>query len=107
VADPTAAGGLDDLIHAKLRLGIMALLASVENAEFAYLRDELRTTDGNLGAHLRKLEDAGFVAATKRFEGRTPVSRYRLTASGHQAFETYLDQLARVLGIDADALKPA
>jgi DNA-binding transcriptional ArsR family regulator len=96
---------LDDRIHAKLRLAIMALLAGVEAAEFTHLRDELGATDGNLGSHLRKLGDAGFIAVSKAFEGRTPVTRYRLTEEGRRAFEAYLGQLARVLGIDAEALK--
>jgi DNA-binding transcriptional ArsR family regulator len=96
---------LDDRIHARLRLAIMALLAGVDTAEFTHLRDELGATDGNLGSHLRKLEDAGFIAVSKAFEGRTPVTRYRLTDEGRRAFEAYLDQLARVLGVDAEVLK--
>lgn len=96
---------LDDRIHARLRLAIMALLAGVEAAEFTWLRDELGATDGNLGSHLRKLEDAGFVAMSKAFEGRTPVTRYRITDEGRRAFQAYLDQLARVLGVDSEVLK--
>jgi DNA-binding transcriptional ArsR family regulator len=97
--------GLDDRIHAKLRLAIMALLAGVETAEFTFLRDELGATDGNLGSHLRKLEEAGFIAVSKTFEGRMPVTRYSLTDDGRRAFGEYLDRLARVLGIDAEVLK--
>jgi DNA-binding transcriptional ArsR family regulator len=96
---------LDDRIHARLRLAVMALLAGVEEAEFTYLRERLGATDGNLGAHLRKLEDAGFVSVRKEFRERMPVTRYRLTHGGREAFQAYLDDLARVLGVEPEALR--
>jgi DNA-binding MarR family transcriptional regulator len=77
----------------------MAVLASVERAEFTFLRDQVKATDGNLGAHLRKLEDAGYVTATKRFADRKPVTDYRLTPAGRAAFEAYVQQLATLTGI--------
>ena len=90
---------LDDLIHSRLRLAVMAVLASVERAEFTFLRDQVKATDGNLGAHLRKLEDAGYVTATKRFADRKPVTDYRITPSGRAAFEAYVQHLATLTGI--------
>ena len=90
---------LDDLIHSRLRLAAMAVLASVERAEFTFLRDQVKATDGNLGAHLRKLEDAGYVTATKRFADRKPVTDYRITPSGRAAFEAYVQHLATLTGI--------
>ena len=90
---------LDDLIHSRLRLAAMAVLASVERAEFTFLRDQVKATDGNLGAHLRKLEDAGYVTATKRFADRKPVTDYRITPSGRAAFEAYVQHLATLTGL--------
>lgn len=90
---------LDDLIHSRLRLAVMAVLATVERAEFAFLRDQVNATDGNLGAHLRKLEDAGYLTATKRFAERKPVTDYRITAAGRSAFEAYIKHLAILTGL--------
>ena len=104
--DPSLAGGLDDRIHAKLRLGLMALLAGVEEAEFTHLRDRLGATDGNLGAHLRTLQEAGYVAFRKEGEGRTAITRYRLTPEGRTAFRAYVDQLAAVLGLEGRGPDP-
>ncbi|HEU0014839.1 MAG TPA: transcriptional regulator [Longimicrobium sp.] len=98
--DPGLAGGLDDRIHAKLRLGVMAILAGVDEAEFTHLRDRLGATDGNLGSHLRKLEAAGFIAVRKQVEGRVLVTRYHLTPQGRAAFREYVDQLATLLGLE-------
>lgn len=77
---------LDDVIHSRIRLAIMAILAAVEDADFTYLRDKTGATDGNLGAHLRKLEDAGYVSVKKLFVDRKPVSRYGLTPGGRRAW---------------------
>lgn len=90
---------LDDLIHSRIRLAVMAVLASVERAEFSFLRDQVKATDGNLGAHLRKLEDAGYVSADKRFVDRKPVTDYRLTAQGRAAFDAYVAHLASLTGL--------
>jgi DNA-binding transcriptional ArsR family regulator len=90
---------LDDLIHSRIRLAVMAVLASVERAEFTFLRDKVKATDGNLGAHLRKLEEAGYVSAHKRFVARKPVSDYALTRDGRRAFEAYVQQLATLTGL--------
>lgn len=101
--EPSLAGQLDERIHARLRLGVMALLAGVEEAEFTHIRDKLGATDGNLGSHLRKLEDAGLVVVRKEVEGRGLVTRYRLTPEGRDAFRTYVDQLSALLGLEGRA----
>lgn len=88
---------LDAVIHSRIRLAVMATLASVEQAEFTFLRERTGATDGNLGTHLRKLEDAGYVAVKKTFERRKPVSRYALTARGRAAFREYLKRLEGLL----------
>ncbi len=96
---------LDPLIHSRIRLSILAILASVEDAEFTYLRDQVKTTDGNLGAHLRKLEDAGYVRVSKSFVGRRPITRYQTTGLGRGAFRDYvsrLEWLLHSLPVDAD-----
>lgn len=84
---------LNELIHSRIRLSIMAVLSTVNRAEFAYLREAVNTTDGNLGAHLAKLEEAGYVSVEKRFVDRKPVSYYRITAAGRKAFDRYLTAL--------------
>jgi DNA-binding MarR family transcriptional regulator len=84
---------IDDLIHSRIRLAVIAVLASVETAEFTFLRDKVNATDGNLGSHLRKLEEAGYVAVSKRFAERKPVTDYALTAAGRAAFREYLRRL--------------
>lgn len=89
----------DPLIHSRIRLAVLAILVSVEDAEFIYLREQVKATDGNLGAHLRKLEDAEYLQVTKRFADRKPVSRYRITRAGREAFRRYVDNLEQLLGM--------
>ena len=89
---------IDDVIHGRVRLGIMAFLSGVEMAQFNELKVKLQVTDGNLSVHLRKLEDAGFVAASKRFEGRKPLTEIRMTPQGRAAFIAYLDAMADLVG---------
>ena len=84
---------IDEIIHGRVRLGIMAVLAGADRADFNTLKARLRTTDGNLSVHLRKLEDAGFVAVTKRFEGRKPLTEASMTPAGRKAFVAYLDAM--------------
>jgi DNA-binding MarR family transcriptional regulator len=88
---------LDDVIHSRIRLATMAILAAVEDAEFTFLRGRVQATDGNLGTHLRKLEDAGYIEVHKTFVDRKPVSRYRLTSLGRRAFKEYVARLDRLL----------
>lgn len=87
-------GRIDDIIHGRVRLGIMAVLAGVDSADFNTLKARLQTTDGNLSVHLRKLEDAGFVAVEKSFQGRKPLTQARMTDAGRKAFLSYLDAMA-------------
>ena len=89
---------LDPLVHSRIRLSVLAILVSVEDAEFTYLREQVKATDGNLGAHLRKLEDAGYLRVTKGFVDRKPVTRYRITPEGARAFRRYVDHLESLLG---------
>jgi DNA-binding HxlR family transcriptional regulator len=84
---------LDRLIHERLRLGIVSALATNESLSFNDLKRILKTTDGNLSVHARKLEDAAYVSCTKYFEGRVPRTQYRLTTSGRRALAHYLDQM--------------
>lgn len=88
---------LDAVIHSRIRLAVMSILAGVEDAEFTYLRDRTGATDGNLGAHLRKLEEAGYVMVEKEFRDRKPVSRYSLTANGQGAFRRYVQRLESMI----------
>jgi DNA-binding MarR family transcriptional regulator len=90
--------GIDEVIHGRLRLGVMAYLANAEVADFNELKGALQATQGNLSVHLRKLEDAGYVAIEKSFLGRKPLTRVRLTGAGRKAFRSYLAALARVIG---------
>ena len=90
-------GGIDDVIHGRLRLGIMAYLSSAEVADFNELKALLQATQGNLSVHLRKLEDAGYVAIDKSFVGRKPLTRVRLTETGRAAFGNYLKAMGRLV----------
>lgn len=85
---------LDEAIHGRLRLGIMAYLADAEAADFNELKAVLEATQGNLSIHLRKLEEAGYVAIVKSFQGRKPLTRVHLTPEGRKAFATYLEVLS-------------
>jgi DNA-binding MarR family transcriptional regulator len=87
------ATGLDRLIHDRMRLGILSALAATQAMAFTDLREALGASDGNLSVHARKLEDAGYIACSKGFEGRTPRTEYRLTPAGRRAFEKYLDHM--------------
>ena len=91
-------GKIDDVIHSRLRLGIMAYLASAEAADFTELKNRLEATQGNLSVQLRKLEDAGYVAIEKSFLSRKPLTRVRLTDAGRKAFKDYLDVIAQLVG---------
>ena len=88
---------IDDVIHGRIRLGIMAYLAGVGTAEFNELKAKLQATDGNLSAHLRKLEDVAYVAVDKSFLNRKPLTRVSLTDAGRAAFTTYLDAIGALV----------
>ena len=93
VAPERHAAQLDRLIHDRVRLGILSALAASPAMSFTDLRAALEVSDGNLSVHARKLEDAGYVACTKGFEGRTPRTEFKLTPAGRRAFEKYLDHM--------------
>jgi DNA-binding MarR family transcriptional regulator len=99
VGRPTEAGALDldRLIHERVRLGIVSALAVNGSLTFTDLRDLLGTTDGNLSAHARRLEDAGYVVCSKSFEGRTPKTEYELTAMGRRELNAYLDHMEAII----------
>ncbi len=94
MADDFDIARIDEVIHGRIRLGIMAYLAGAERADFNTLKSKLQTTDGNLSVHLRKLEDAGFVAVSKSFNGRKPLTEAAMTEAGRGAFVAYLDAMA-------------
>jgi len=95
---PFHIGKIDDVIHGRLRLGIMAYLADAEVASFNELKAALETTQGNLSIQLRKLEDAGYIAIDKSFLDRKPLTRARITPDGRAAFSTYLEQISKLIG---------
>ena len=88
---------LDRLIHERLRLGIVSALAVNESLTFNDLKELLKTTDGNLSVHARKLEEAEYITCNKFFDGRTPKTEYRLTAAGRRALERYLDHMEALI----------
>jgi DNA-binding HxlR family transcriptional regulator len=89
---------IDRLIHERLRLGIISALAANVSLTFNELKHLVKTSDGNLSVHARKLEDAGYVRCSKTFHGRTPKTEYTLTAAGRRALERYLDHMEAVIG---------
>lgn len=96
VQEPLAPG-LDRLIHERMRLGIVSALAANASLTFNELKALLRTTDGNLSVHARKLEEAAYINCTKTFDGRLPKTKYRLTAAGRRAFERYLEHMEALI----------
>jgi DNA-binding transcriptional ArsR family regulator len=84
---------LDRLIHERVRLGIVSALAVNDSLTFLDLKRLLNATDGNLSVHARKLEEAGYIACTKTFEGRMPKTEFRLTAAGRRGLERYLNEM--------------
>jgi len=97
--DPASPLNLDKLIHERLRLGIVTALAVHDKLSFNDLKALLRTTDGNLSVHARKLEDAGYLHCTKPFEGRMPRSEYTLTRAGRVALDKYLGHMEAIVRV--------
>lgn len=93
-ADDFDINRIDEVIHGRVRLGIMAYLVGVGTADFNELKTRLQATDGNLSVHLRKLEEAGFVEVAKSFQGRKPLTQATITEPGRDAFMAYLDAMA-------------
>jgi DNA-binding HxlR family transcriptional regulator len=88
---------LDRLIHERMRLGIVSSLAVNDSLTFGELKSLLKTTDGNLSVHARKLEEAAYISCTKSFEGRLPKTEYRLTGAGRRALERYLNHMEALI----------
>ena len=93
----SAAPHLDRLIHERLRLGIISALAANQSLTFSDLKSLMNTTDGNLSVHARKLEEAGYIACTKYFDGRLPKTEYKLTDEGRKALESYLNHMESLI----------
>lgn len=88
---------LDDIIHSRIRLAIMALLIAVDEADFVFMKEKVNATDGNLSVHLKKLEDAEYINVKKEFVDRKPRTVYSLSKKGRNAFEAYLVQLEKLI----------
>lgn len=88
---------LDRVIHEKGRLAIMSLLAATPQLSFTEMRDTLSMTDGNITAHMRTLQEAGYVSVTKVFQAGRPLTTYSLTAAGKKAFSTYINLLEQIV----------
>jgi DNA-binding HxlR family transcriptional regulator len=95
---PHSAHEIDRMIHERLRLGIISALAVTDSLTFRELKHTVKTTDGNLSVHARKLEDAGYIDCSKTFDGRTPRTEYSLTSAGRRALEHYLDHMEALIG---------
>ena len=91
-------GRIDEVIHGRLRLGVMAYLANAEVADFNELKDVLEVTQGNLSVQLRKLEDAQYVDIEKGYLGRRPRTQVRITTAGRAAFAADLEELGKLIG---------
>jgi len=94
---PPALPELDRLIHERVRLGILSALAVNDSLTFNDLKALMRTTDGNLSVHARKLEEARYIACAKSFEGRLPRTEFRITESGRRALHRYLDHMEALI----------
>lgn len=91
-------GRIDEIIHGRIRLGIMVYLADAEVADFTELKTALEATQGNLSIHLKKLEEAGYVSIDKSFVDRKPLTRVRITDAGRDAFHTYVEAIGALIG---------
>lgn len=98
-----SASKFDRLVHERLRLGILSALTVNSSLTFTELKSLLKTSDGNLSVHARKLEDGGYIVCNKSFERRVPRSEYQLTHAGRAALARYLDHMEALIG----AVRPA
>jgi DNA-binding HxlR family transcriptional regulator len=96
-AAETVSTELDKIIHERMRLGIISALAANKSLSFTDLKNLLNTTDGNISVHARKLEDAGYVQCMKSFNGRVPLTEYRITVAGRDALEKYLNHMEALI----------
>tara|TARA_R110001606_G_scaffold307763_1_gene454742 strand:- start:711 stop:998 length:288 start_codon:yes stop_codon:yes gene_type:complete len=88
---------LDPLLHSQLRLAVMSLLISLEEAEFTFIREKTQATAGNLSVQLDKLEQAGYINISKSFKGKRPLTTCKITKTGIKAFEAYVTALKKYL----------
>ncbi len=88
---------LDKIIHERMRLGIISALAANETLSFTDLKNLLNTTDGNISVHARKLEDAGYLECLKSFNGRVPLTKYKITNDGREALNRYLNHMEALI----------
>jgi DNA-binding transcriptional ArsR family regulator len=102
-AGPSSPAQLDRVIHEPVRLGIVSALAVNRSMSFNELKSLLKTTDGNLSVHARKLEDSEYVFCEKQFEGRVPKTTYSLTSQGNRALENYLNHMEGLIRTARDA----
>lgn len=89
---------LDPLLHSQLRLAVMAILISVDSAEFTYLKDKTNATAGNLSVQLDKLSEAGYIMVEKSFKGKKPLTTCKITKKGLKAFDNYVNSLKQYIG---------
>ncbi len=101
-----SAPDLDQMIHERVRLGILSALAANATMTFSELKALLEVSDGNLSVHARKLDDAGYVECKKSFENRLPRTEYQLTAAGRAAFEKYLAHMEAIVEAMKTSLRP-
>ena len=99
---PETFSQLDPVIHSRVRLGVLTILASVKDASFAYLKDKIGATDGNLSANLTRLEGEGFIQVKKTFSRKKPLTTCRITGKGKAAFAEYLKTLESLLPMKAE-----
>lgn len=99
MADDFDIGKIDEVIHGRVRLGIMAYLMVDPLASFNTLKAKLEVTEGTLSVHLRKLEEAGYIDIIKGYSGRRPLTQARLTAEGTAAFKAYLEAIGKLAGL--------
>lgn len=93
---------IDDIIHARIRLAIMTILLARGKTDFATLKKQTKTSDGNLSTHLRKLEDAGYVSLKKSFKERKPITIYWINEVGKKAYANYLQTIERLVSTKGD-----
>ncbi|HYW34710.1 MAG TPA: transcriptional regulator [Balneolaceae bacterium] len=90
---------LNPLLHSQLRLAIMSLLISVENADYSFIKEETEASSGNISVQMSKLEDAGYIKVSKTFKNNRPNTSYRITPKGIEAFEKYVDTIQQYLDV--------
>lgn len=93
---------IDELLHSRIRLAVVSVLARCDEAEFTWIRDTVGTTDGNLTTHYRKLEEAGYITVDKRFIDRKPATFLRLTDAGRMALIAYARHLADLISLEGE-----